>query len=190
VAVRRTWPEVLESVKSRRRFSWILLSQNAQVAALDAGALSVAFVNAGARDSFVNSGSDEILHQALIDVLGVDWQVECIVDPSGGSAQVSGTPGMRGARPATSPGPASVSAPVESSGGQPAGPPAARRAAPAGERGAPSRPERRSAVPRAAVAPEDDVAADDDPDVDDAVSGHELVQRELGARIISEFENT
>ena len=30
-------------------------------------------VNAGARDSFMRGGSDEILRQALIDVLGVDY---------------------------------------------------------------------------------------------------------------------
>ena len=32
--VRRLWPEVLEEVKGKRRFTWILLSQNAQVAEL------------------------------------------------------------------------------------------------------------------------------------------------------------
>ncbi|PYC85048.1 DNA polymerase III subunit gamma and tau [Streptomyces tateyamensis] len=85
--VRQMWPQVLEAVKNRRRFTWILLSQNGQVAGFDGSTLQVSFINAGARDSFVSSNSDEVLRQALADALGVDWRVECIVDPSGGVGQ-------------------------------------------------------------------------------------------------------
>ncbi|NYI05580.1 DNA polymerase III subunit gamma and tau [Allostreptomyces psammosilenae] len=80
--VRQMWPEIKEAVKRRRRFTWILLDQNAEVAGLDGNTLQIAFTNAGARESFVRSGSDEIVHQALIDALGVDWRVEAFVDPS------------------------------------------------------------------------------------------------------------
>ncbi|WP_280690973.1 MULTISPECIES: DNA polymerase III subunit gamma and tau [unclassified Kitasatospora] len=83
--VRQMWPQVLEAVKNRRRFTWILLSQNGQVAGFDGSTLQVSFINAGARDSFVSSNSDDVLRQALADALGVDWRVECIVDPSGGT---------------------------------------------------------------------------------------------------------
>jgi DNA polymerase-3 subunit gamma/tau len=83
--VRQLWPQVLEAVKNRRRFTWILLSQNGQVAGFDGSTLQVSFINAGARDSFVSSNSDDVLRQALADALGVDWRVECIVDPSGGA---------------------------------------------------------------------------------------------------------
>jgi DNA polymerase-3 subunit gamma/tau len=69
-------------VKLKRRFTWIMLSQNAQVAAVDDKTLTVALLNAGARDSFLRSGSDEILRQAAIDVIGRDWRVDAIVDPS------------------------------------------------------------------------------------------------------------
>jgi DNA polymerase-3 subunit gamma/tau len=82
VEVRRLWPDLLESVKLKRRFTWIMLSQNAQVAAVDDKTLTVALLNAGARDSFLRSGSDEILRQAAIDVIGRDWRVDAIVDPS------------------------------------------------------------------------------------------------------------
>ena len=82
VDVRRLWPDLLESVKLKRRFTWIMLSQNAQVAAVDDRTLTIALLNAGARDSFLRSGSDEILRQAAIDVIGQDWRVETIVDPS------------------------------------------------------------------------------------------------------------
>ena len=46
--------------------------------------LTIGMVNAGARDSFTRSGADEILRQALIDELGVDWRVEAIVDADRG----------------------------------------------------------------------------------------------------------
>ena len=80
--VRRIWPDLLEQVKKMRRFTWILLSQNAQVIGVDATSLTVGFKTAGARDSFVGGGSEEILRQAAIDMLGADWQIEVAVDPS------------------------------------------------------------------------------------------------------------
>ncbi|MET9023516.1 DNA polymerase III subunit gamma and tau [Actinopolymorpha sp. NPDC004070] len=95
--VRRLWPDVLEAVKGKRRFSWVMLSQNAHVADLHGNVLTVALVNAGARDSFTRSGSDELLRQALRDVLGVDWRVEAIIDPSGGAGGSGGSgPGGSG----------------------------------------------------------------------------------------------
>ncbi|OEV11895.1 hypothetical protein AN218_10910, partial [Streptomyces nanshensis] len=65
-------------------FTWILLSQNAQIVGFDGSTLQLGFSNSGARDSFVGGGSEEVLIQALNDALGVQWKVEAIVDPSGG----------------------------------------------------------------------------------------------------------
>ena len=48
---------------------------------MDAKTLTLGFGNAGARESFVNGGSPEIVRQAAIDVVGADWRVEAIVDP-------------------------------------------------------------------------------------------------------------
>ncbi|TCC12162.1 DNA polymerase III subunit gamma and tau [Kribbella soli] len=106
--VRRLWPQVLEAVKAQRRFAWIMLSQNAQVIAIDDQTLTLGLVNAGARESFARSGSDEILRQAMIDTIGVDRRVEAVVDPStdpgagGGSA---GRPGPQSGGPGNSGGP-------------------------------------------------------------------------------------
>jgi DNA polymerase-3 subunit gamma/tau len=80
--IRRLWPEVLEAVKAKRRFAWIMLSQNAQVIAIDDQTLTLGLVNAGARESFARSGSDEILRQAMIDTIGLNRRVEAVVDPS------------------------------------------------------------------------------------------------------------
>ncbi|MFL6022039.1 MAG: DNA polymerase III subunit gamma and tau, partial [Marmoricola sp.] len=41
VDARRVWPDLLNKVKEMRRFTWILLSQNAQVIGLDGGVLTV-----------------------------------------------------------------------------------------------------------------------------------------------------
>ncbi|NEB14573.1 DNA polymerase III subunit gamma and tau, partial [Streptomyces coelicoflavus] len=83
---RSLWPNILEAVKNRRRFTWILLSQNAQVTGFDGTSLQLGFVNAGARDNFVSSGSEDVLRQALAEQFNVQWKIDAVVDPSGGSA--------------------------------------------------------------------------------------------------------
>lgn len=82
VDVRRLWPDIVDATKLRRRLTWIHLTQHAQVMAVDATTLTLGFSNAGARESFTKGGSAEIVRQAAIDVVGADWQVEAIVDPS------------------------------------------------------------------------------------------------------------
>src|ERR671920_1353111 len=84
--LRRLWPEVLEEVKGKRRFTWILLSQNAQVAELRGDTLLLAMANAGARDSFGRGGSEDILREALIVVLGADFRIVTMVDVSAAPA--------------------------------------------------------------------------------------------------------
>ena len=79
-ALRRLWPDVIENVKKRRRLTWSLLSASAQVLAVDETAITIGIVNAGARDSFIRSGSDEILRAAFVDVTGLDRKIECLVD--------------------------------------------------------------------------------------------------------------
>jgi DNA polymerase-3 subunit gamma/tau len=85
-ALRRLWPEVIENVKKRRRLTWSLLAASAQVLAIDEKNITIAIVNAGARDSFMRSGSDEILKAAFEDVIGLKREIELIVDSSIGVA--------------------------------------------------------------------------------------------------------
>ncbi|MFJ2728539.1 DNA polymerase III subunit gamma and tau [Streptomyces collinus] len=197
---RMLWPNILEAVKNRRRFTWILLSQNAQVTGFDGTTLQIGFVNAGARDNFASSGSEDVLRQALAEQFNVQWKIEALVDPSGGSAAppAGGSPGFGGGGAGYGGG-GFAGAPA--GGGQAATgarPAAARPGSPAPaapQGGAPSSPAptapARSAPPEPApVAPEDDIPEDDDPDLDEsALSGHDLIVRELGATVVEEFTN-
>jgi DNA polymerase-3 subunit gamma/tau len=90
--LRRLWPDVIEDVKKKRRLTWSLLSASAQIIAVDDKIITIGIVNAGARDSFTRSNSDEILRQAFIDVVGIDRKIEAIIDPS-----VEGTPQTKAA---------------------------------------------------------------------------------------------
>ncbi|GAA3632060.1 hypothetical protein GCM10022236_38250 [Microlunatus ginsengisoli] len=181
--VRRLWPEVLEEVKGRRRFTWILISQNAHVADVADGNLLLAMPNVGARDSFAKSGNEDVLREALITVLGVDLRVTTMVDPSAGgraSAPARG-PGRAADPPAASrpgpPGSASPGAPssVQSesgrsesgrsesgpseSGPSESGPPSGQYGTPRSGPPASSRPSRPEAVARPS---DDDVPPDED----------------------------
>ncbi|MFD7341901.1 DNA polymerase III subunit gamma and tau [Streptomyces violascens] len=188
--VRNMWPDILEAVKNKRRFTWILLSQNAQVAGFDGTTVQLGFINAGARDNFASSGSEDVLRSVLSERFGVQWKVEAIIDPSGG-AQPPPAAGNFGGGPSRPPSP-----PAQQYQPPQASPQAPRPATPAAP--APVQPAQQ---PPQAAAPvrheeppsvrlEDDTPEDDDPDlVDNALSGHDLIVRELGATVVEEYTN-
>ncbi|HET9647089.1 MAG TPA: DNA polymerase III subunit gamma and tau [Microlunatus sp.] len=208
--VRRLWPEVLEEVKGRRRFTWILLSQNAHVAEVSDGTLLLAMLNAGARDSFSKGGSEDILREALVTVLGVDLRISTMVDPSAaGSANRSAGSPQRQSSPSRPKPPVVRAAPSER-------PPARPDQVEPPDEDDPPPPDQETEGPRLRVV--DDAALDrarqaikptrtgrrdadpvDDPDtdadVDDAnldegtESHTELLARQLGAQIIAEEED-
>ncbi|GAX54293.1 DNA polymerase III subunit gamma and tau [Streptomyces olivochromogenes] len=204
---RMLWPNILEAVKNRRRFTWILLSQNAQVTGYDGTTLQIGFVNAGARDNFASSGSEEVLKQALVEQFNVQWKIEAIVDTSGGSAPppmsasgpgpgfggggsggggygAGGGGGYGGAPGGSRPAPQQPPAPRPAAS---QGPPAGHASAAPASTPAPPPPVAYEPPP---VAPEDDIPEDDDPDLDEsALSGHDLIVRELGATVMEEFSN-
>ncbi|MFF1403183.1 DNA polymerase III subunit gamma and tau [Streptomyces sp. NPDC058294] len=198
---RSLWPNILEAVKNRRRFTWILLSQNAQVTGFDGTTLQLGFVNAGARDNFAGSGSEDVLRQALTEQFNVHWKIEAVVDPSGGGSAPA-APGGPSGYGGGGYGGASTAGHGGAPGGGSGAPAAAPRpTAPQSAPQAPAAPHSASAAPAPAprptaapgprsVAPEDDTAEDDDPDLDEsALSGHELIVRELGATVVEEIAN-
>ena len=179
VEVRRLWPDVVEATKLRRRVAWMHLTQNSQVVSVEGNVLTLGFTNAGARDSFVGGGCDEILRQAAIDVAGVDWKVESIVDPGA----TAGGPAPTAAAPAPTPPPEPAPEPFADE------PPAQRpweraQAADAEARGLQGEAPERSADP-------DADAHRDDPDADaDGLGGAALLERELGAQVIDEIPHS
>ena len=201
VDVRRLWPDLLDAVKLKRRYTWILLSQNAQVAAVDDKTLTIALLNAGARNSFSGGGSEEILRQAAIDVIGHDWRIEAIVDPSAQPGAESPIAVTRPAVPEQStadPDPSEPVAPQSTAQStaqctpQPEAP-VRRPVDPesmAAARGAiqDTRPAGESRQRGSDVSDAD--ADRDDPDADDhSLGGAQLLERELGASIIEEIKH-
>jgi DNA polymerase-3 subunit gamma/tau len=81
-ALRRMWPDVIESVKRRRRLTWSLISASAQILSVDEKQVTIGIVNAGARDSFIRSESEQILIDAFDEVTGIRRKIEVVVDPS------------------------------------------------------------------------------------------------------------
>ncbi|WP_406270239.1 DNA polymerase III subunit gamma and tau [Streptomyces sp. NBC_00191] len=222
--VRNMWPDILEAVKNRRRFTWILLSQNAQVAGFDGTTLQLGFINAGARDNFASSGSEEVLKQALSEQFNVQWKVEAIIDPSGGTAGPGGGAqppsggggfgpggtggpgpggsggggfgggGYGGGRGPSAPAPQATAPQNSAPAPAPTAPaPRPAQAAPhsAGPQASATEPPRPAPVHSPPpVAPEDDVPEEDDPDlVDSALSGIDVIVRELGATVVEEYTN-
>ena len=152
--MRRMWPDVMAAVSDMKKTTWSLL-KNASVLDLGAGGLTLAFSTAGLRDAFVGrSDHQDYVREALIQVLGVDWKVEAIVDPSAATSGVLGRPDP------------------DDSAGRPE--PAAR-------------PSQR---PVEGTATDDSAPSADDPDAEDAgLTSHDLLARELGAKVIGEYDN-
>ena len=173
------------------------------MAGFDGTTLQLGFVNAGARDNFTSSGSEDVLRQALAEQFNVQWKIEAIVDPSGGGSAPppGGSPGFGGGGGSYGSGgtgggnsgyggggtSAQRPAPPQPTPTAPTPPPtaSASTAAPAPVPEPSSAPE-----PRPPVNIEDDIPEDDDPDLNEsALSGRELIVRELGATVVEEFTN-
>ncbi|MFY0407148.1 DNA polymerase III subunit gamma and tau [Solicola sp. PLA-1-18] len=177
--IRRLWPQILDEVMRLRRFTWVMLSQNAQVHAVDGKVLTIALVNSGARDSFTRSGSDEIVRRAVTEVIGGEWRIEAVVSPDAGPGNVAPPPPS--GRPA---------APAEPAA--PAPPPEPARPRASAEGVAAAREQMRA--PRAETGPPSDPDADahrDDPtEESENLTHEELLSRELGAEVIDEFPSS
>ena len=171
--MRRLWPDVLEEVKVRRRFTWILLSQNAQVIEVRDSQLTLAMANSGARDSFGRGGSDEVLREAILKVIGSALKIHTILDPAAEPA------------PATPVRPSSTEQQTE------------REATPGSPGSAEPRSDAVSAV-RQNIRPTrrspDELEVEEEPSRDDVsldedtASSDELLVKHLGAELIAEEE--
>ncbi|MDQ7991872.1 MAG: hypothetical protein AAGC63_07305, partial [Propionicimonas sp.] len=158
-------PDVLEDIKGRRRVTWILLSQNAQVVDVRDGVLTLGLANQGVRENFVRGTHAELLRESLQQVIGVTLQVNPIVDANAADAPVQ-------QRPPAEPAPAPVQ----------------QRSAAAQE----ARDElRRSRTGQSAASPPEPEPepSRDDVSLEDEVSGDELLMKHLGAELIDDSES-
>jgi DNA polymerase-3 subunit gamma/tau len=85
--VRRIWPEVLDAVKRRRRTTHALL-MNASVQSVDGGVLVLTISSLPLSRLLADEVNLECVRGAVLDVLGVRWQVRVVVDGD------AGTPGQ------------------------------------------------------------------------------------------------
>ncbi|WP_203655989.1 DNA polymerase III subunit gamma and tau [Demequina activiva] len=177
--VRRRWPEVLGTLE-RRRVTWSMVSQSAQVASVDAGVLTLAFDNAALASRFTGSAHAENVALAVRETLGLHVRVEATVGPQGPARAAAAAP-------------AAAVASGTGAAGVAAGPAAAVMAA-ASARSAPTAASAPHA-PSTAVEepppwdeppPEEDIAPDDEAAPDAQLSGADVVAQMLGGTIIED----
>ncbi|MGQ0464475.1 MAG: DNA polymerase III subunit gamma and tau [Sporichthyaceae bacterium] len=190
--LRRFWPDILNEVKTTRRFAWMLLAEQVQVVSVDGDTLVLAFAEEGKRKNFL-SGSVEILVEAIKKVLKTTYRIDAVLDP----ARATGpTPPPAGPAHATTPPPAPAPAPPPAAvAPAPAPPPpAAAPPAAAGEARAAAQ-QAAAGAPRTAPVEEtarvaDDEASPDDETMDDSgLSASDLLAREFGATVLEEIQH-
>jgi DNA polymerase-3 subunit gamma/tau len=179
-ALRRAWPEVLQTLTKIKRSTWALVEPNAQVAQFDGQVLTLAFTTAGLAGAFGRADHSENLRQAIHKTIGIDCQIVAV---AGGNSSASSEPNPKAptsrevpaspgtASPSAAPDPVAAQVPVPAQERVPAQVPSAvssvdsawglAPAAPAAETPAPARPDAAapfadapaSAAPTAPAAP-------------------------------------
>ena len=161
------WPDILTEVKNRRRFTWILLSQNAHVIDVVDGVLSLGMSNQGARDSFGRGGSEDVLREAILQVMATTVKIQVVIDAGQPAPEAPPTPSpVAHARPA----------PAAQSNG-------------AAEAAAQARQNIRPTSTQVEPPPPDEEPSRDDESVEEESANHdELLAKHLGAELIAEEE--
>jgi DNA polymerase-3 subunit gamma/tau len=171
-ALRARWPEVLVAVQRERRVAWMQLS-NASVESLADGVLTLAFAQAGVARGFLTGGYDKDLSKALSALFGITPRIATTLG-SGGSPPADSGPGPSGPRT-----PASPAAGPSSAGGR-------EFAEPDPRTGSGRRPEAAGA-PAPSVPPPDEDTDPGDQAAPEGLTGMDLIERELGGRVIEEI---
>jgi DNA polymerase-3 subunit gamma/tau len=161
------WPNVLENVKAKRRVTWMLLLDQSDVIGVDEKQLQIGLQKSGSLKAFTQSGHDEIVRQALIDVVGLDLMVVAVLDPSVSGSAPTSVP--------AAPAPTKMAAPAPAA--------AEARAAAAAVDGPVVGKERSTDVG------DDEVALDDADADDDGLAGPELIAQQLGGTVIGEIDH-
>jgi DNA polymerase III subunit gamma/tau len=160
--LRARWPEVLAAVQRERRVAWIQLS-NATVQSFADGVLTLAFSGAGVAKGFQTGGYDKDLTKALSALFGITPRIATTVGQTPSDAGTTAPP--------AAPVPDAASAAGRERAGSPSASP---------ERAPRARPTRPPADPADGTDPGDAAAPD-------ALTGMDLIERELGGRVIEEI---
>ena len=165
----------------KRRTHALLLSGPAQVVDVRANVLVVGFASGPVERQFNTGDNVDILRVALKEVLGVDWRIETTLS---GQAVTAGSTGE--GEPAAKPTPLPTPSESMAADRAPSRSAAARAAA-----NEPKEPRaRRAAAPQAPAEIVLDEPNPDDDDADDGTSGLALLQRHLGATVITDGESS
>ncbi|MDF2144772.1 DNA polymerase III subunit gamma and tau [Knoellia sp. p5-6-4] len=89
-AIRRAWPDVLTWLSRNKRVTWTLVSDHAHVQSYDGKRLELGIAPTALLVRFRQGPHTELIRQALIDVLGVDARVECVLVPEGQTPAAGG----------------------------------------------------------------------------------------------------
>ena len=176
-SLRRDWESVLEAVMRVRRVAWMLL-RNATVESLADGILTVRFAREGDVKGFASSGCDADLKRVLAASFGLNVQIRALSggapaaqpDRDGGAGSAPGVPEISSR---TVPPQTRAEAPEPPGAGQP-------------------QPAESVPVPAGPPADDGDPFDAEDPDAsagDAALTGIDLIKRELGGQIVAETDN-
>lgn len=91
--VRRRWPEVLQTLRGLRMATWVLVSQNAQVAEVTGTTVSLAFTTPQLATTFRTGPHPENVQRALHETLGLDVRIETTLAESATPAPAPPAPG-------------------------------------------------------------------------------------------------
>ena len=134
-----SWHQILEAVKNRRRFTWMVLTgSDVGPVGIEGNTVLLGFSRPNEAKGFSNSGSDQVVSAAIQEVLGVEVRVAAGGQGGGGGAPARAPEPPRPAEPAGWGDPAPAPAAPEPAGwGDPAPAPAAPEPARAPEPPAP-----------------------------------------------------
>jgi DNA polymerase III subunit gamma/tau len=198
-AIRARWPDILAAVQSKRKVAWIQLS-NASVESYADGVLTLAFAQPGFAHGFQTGGYDQDLSQVLAAMFGKAPQIKTTVLAGGtlaGGGVAGGGPAGGGPAGRSRPDVAGGTAPSSSqpsrqrqNRSEQAG---GRRGEHPGDDGA-GRP-RSNGASQSPAAGRAQVTAGGDPEpsdlpAPDMLTGTDLIERELGGRIIQELDGS
>jgi DNA polymerase-3 subunit gamma/tau len=194
-AIRARWPDILAAVQSKRKVAWIQLS-NASVESYADGVLTLAFAQPGFAHGFQTGGYDQDLSQVLAAMFGKAPQIRATV----GGGPTGGGPGARGGRPDGAPGTASSSSQPARQGepsgghrgeyrGKRPGPDGTSESRPAGRPQAAARKRQDYPLSQPSAAAGIEPEPSDLP-APDMLTGTDLIERELGGRVIQELDGS